>query len=190
MSTVTPEEAREALEAVRTTARQVQRTLANGGAAYYLFVWGTVWLLGFGSTYFLGATSPLSGIIWLVLDVLGVAASFLIGWRMSQRVRSRVGVRVGLFWLAWLVYAALIVQFAQPTTGNQLSLLLSLFAMMGYVTSGLLFDSRFLVVVGLIVTVFIIAGYLFAPAIFNLWMAMLGGGSLLAAGAYIQRAWR
>jgi hypothetical protein len=41
-----------------------------------------------------------------------------------------------------------------------------------------------------VVTAFIVIGYLALPDFFNLWMAALGGGSLVAAGLYVLRAWR
>ncbi len=188
--TITPEEARQALELVEETTRQLRRSLAHGGMPYFLLIWGIVWTLGFGATHFLGAESPYTGLVWAVLDVLGVAASFAVGTSLGRKIRSSQGRRLGLYWLAWLFYGSLLIYFARPQSGDQLSLLIALLAMMGYVTSGLLYSSRFLTGLGLIVTGLIVAGYLALPALFNLWMALLGGGSLIVAGLYILRAWR
>ncbi len=187
---VSPDEAREALNLIETTTRQMRRALAYGGMPYFLIIWGVVWTLGFGASYFLGPNSPQAGMVWMVLDILGAVASFGVGAYLGQRVRSSQGLRIGLYWLAWMFYAALILYFAHPQGGDQISLLISLFAMMGYVSSGLLYRSRFLVSLGLAVTVFIVVGYLLLPSFFNLWMALLGGGSLIAAGIYILRTWR
>ncbi len=186
-----PEEAREALALVEETTRRMRRALAHGGAPHFLIIWGVVWMLGFGSTHFFGSRDPRSGWAWLVLDSLGVMASFAVGSWLGRRVRSRRGgAMVGLFWLAWLFYAALIIAFARPQSGEQLSLLISLFAMMGYVTTGLLYRSSFISLLGAVVTVFIVIGYLVFPTFFNLWMALLGGGSLVVAGVYVLRRWR
>ena len=187
---VSPDEARQALNLVENTTRQMRRALAYGGMPYFLIIWGLVWMLGFGASHFLGADSAQAGMVWMVLDILGAIASFGVGAYLGRRVRSPQGASIALFWLAWMLYAALIVYFARPQNGNQVSLLISLFAMMGYVSSGLLYRSRFLVALGLVVTAFIVIGYLAFPAFFNLWMAVLGGGSLIAAGVYILRAWR
>jgi len=186
---ISPDEAREALDLIDATIRQMRRAVAHGGMPYFLMIWGTVWLLGFAATHFLGPNSPTVGVVWTVLDVLGMVASFGVGWHLGRRTPSPRGWRIGLYWLTWTAYAALIVYFARPQTGDQLSLLIALFAMMGYVTSGLLYHSRFLVLLGLVVTGLIVVGYVFFPAIFNLWMAFWGGGSLLAAGFYTRWAW-
>lgn len=77
-----------------------------------------------------------------------------------------------------------------PKRGIKTSLLISLFAMFGYVTSGILYRSFFLSGFGVLITVLITVGYLFLPAWFNLWMAALGGGSLIATGLYMRYAWR
>lgn len=188
---ISPDEAREALELVEVTTRHMRRAVAHGGMPYFLLIWGVVWTLGFGSTHFLGPGSPLAGTVWLVLDVLGIVASLLVGCWIGTRVRSaRYGPAVGLFWLAWMVYGALIIYFAQPENDAQFSLLISLFAMFGYVTTGIFYRSRFLSGLGGLVTLFILGGYLLIPAYFDLWMAVLGGGSLIAAGLYMRYAWR
>ncbi len=187
---ITPEEAREALQLVEETTRQLRRSLAHGGMPYFLIIWGLVWTLGFGATHFWGVTSPEAGIVWNVLVLLGAIASFGVGAYLGKRVRNPQGLQIAFFWLIWIVYSVLIVYFAHPRTGDQASLLISLLAMMGYVVSGLFYRSRFLAGLGLAVTVTMIVGYLAFPAYYNLWMAVLGGGSLIAAGAYILYAWR
>ncbi len=188
---ISPDEAREALELIEVTTQRMRRAVAHGGAPYFLIIWGLVWTVGFGGTHFLGPDSPSTGILWLVVDTVGIVASFLVGWRLAGRLRSpRLGPAIGLFWMAWLAYSALIVYFARPQTGNQLSLLISLLAMFGYVTSGILYRSVFMGALGVAVTGLIVGGYLLIPVYFNLWMAILGGGSLVAAGLYILYAWR
>ncbi len=187
---ITPEEAQEALDLVAETTRQMRRALAHGGMPYFLLIWGFVWLLGFGSSHFFGAGSSTAGLIWAVLDAGGAVASFAVGAHLGKKIRSPRGMRIGLYWLALLFYGALLIYFAHPQTSNQGALLISLLAMMGYVTSGLLYDSRFLTGLGLAVTVLILVGYLAVPTVFNLWMALWGGGSLIAAGVYILRKWR
>ena len=188
---ISPEEARESLELVEATMRQMQRAVVHAGTPYFFLIWGIVWTLGFRSTYFLGPISPLVGIVWAVLDALGVIGSFLVGWWVASRLRHPLySPTIGLFWLAWIVYGALIVYFARPQSGDQFSLLIALFAMFGYVVSGIILRGRFLIGLGVVLTVVIIAGYLFIPAYYNLWMAVFGGGSLVAAGLYMRYAWR
>ncbi len=189
---LTPDEARQALELIEATARQMRRFAAYGGMAYFLLLWGTVWLLGFGANHFV-QDPAMRGRIWTVLDLLGLAGTGYVVWwlhKTRQGIRWGFGSTLGWFWITWMGYGLLFIYFAQPQDGTLLSMLLSLWAMYGYVVSGLLFRSRLLVGLGLTVTAFIVVGYLALPAYFNLWMALFGGGSLIVAGGYILSSWR
>ena len=187
---ITPDEAREALELIQKTTRQMRRTIAQGGAPYYLILWGAIWILGFGISYLLGPDSRMAGTVWMALSTLGILTSFGIGWKLSQRVRSPQARRIGMLWIFWIVYGILIVTFAKPQSADQMSLLICLLVMMAYVTSGVFYRSRFLIGLGLAITALVVVGYLVVPKLFDLWMAILGGGSLMAAGVYILRFWR
>ncbi|HFC09620.1 MAG TPA: hypothetical protein ENJ54_07225 [Chloroflexi bacterium] len=190
MTTIQSEEAQEALRMVRETQRQMRRMIAAGGAAYYLWLWGAIWMLGFGVEYFLGAGSPTVGWVWTGLDTLGFVLSMAIGWHFARRLRSPRGTSMGLFWAAWLVYGALIIYFAQPQDANRLTLLIALFVMLAYVITGVLYRSRFFVSLGIALTVLTLVGFVFFPGAFSLWMAVVGGGGLILAGVYIWWAWR
>ncbi len=190
-ASISAEEAREALNLIEATTEHMRRSLAHGGTPYFFLIWGVVWVLGFGADHFLSAHPRTVGIIWAVLDAFGLLASFGVGWWISKRMRSRrYGPSVGLYWLAWVGYGALIVYFAHPASGNQMSLLIALLVMFGYVTTGIFYRSPFLVGLGAALTVLVLAGYLFLPAYYNLWMAVFGGGSLIASGLYILKVWR
>ena len=101
MQTPTQQEAQEALALVEKTTQRMRRALAQGGAPYFLIIWGLVWVLGFSSAHFFGPEDPRTAWTWMVVDTLGAILSFVIGWRLSRRVRSRNGGRtVALCWLA------------------------------------------------------------------------------------------
>lgn len=186
---LTPEEAREALAAIEATTRKMRRMVAYGGMPYYLIIWGLVWVFGFSISHF-AANSAMVGWAWLALDLLGLLSTFYVSFRIARTINYPQGAMVGWLWIVLLFYAALIVYFAQPRTVEQIGLLFSLFAMLGYVLTGILFRSRFMAYLGLTVTLFILIGYLFLSGFYYLWMAVLGGGSLVAAGVYILWAWR
>ncbi len=186
---ITPEEARQALDLIESTSRQMRRLAAYGGMPYFLIVWGIVWVVGFSANYFVADPST-RGTIWMALDALGLLGTAYVVWHIHKRgVHWPMGPTVGWFWFAWMVYGALFVYFAQAR-GTQLSMLISLWVMFGYVVSGLFYRSRLLITLGLTVTVFIVVGYVALPAYFDLWMAVLGGGSLVVAGVYMLTAWR
>jgi hypothetical protein len=62
--------------------------------------------------------------------------------------------------------------------------------MFAYVVIGLWFESWFLAVLGILVTVLTMAGYAWWPAYYCLWMAVTGGGALFGSGLYLRLRWR
>jgi hypothetical protein len=61
--------------------------------------------------------------------------------------------------------------------------------MFGYLVMGL-WLGRFFLWLGLLVTATTLVGYYFVSDYFFLWMALTGGGSLIAAGVFIRKFWR
>ncbi len=55
---ISPTEAEEALVAIQTMVQKTRRVISKSGAYAFLIVWGTVWLLGFLSSFFY-PTKPL-----------------------------------------------------------------------------------------------------------------------------------
>ena len=185
---ITKDEAQKSLEAVQQVMAQTRKQMASGGGPYFMLIWGCVWFLGFLVSQFL--TGPIVGWTWLGLDSVGVVASVIVGSIIGRRVRRPLlDARVGVFWLALVLYSALWIWIAAPTSDQQFSLLIATMAMFGYVVMGL-WMSGTLAWVGLGVTALALVGYFAVPGYFNLWMAILGGGTLIGSGIYILRRWR
>lgn len=184
---ITPGEAREALETVRRVEERTRRAIALAGGGPILMIWGVVWLVGYLGGHFL--ESAATGWVWLVADLAGLAGTVFVVTRVQRWMRDPGGRRIGLFWVLLLAYALLWIWASRPLSGAQVSLIAASVAMFGYAVMGLWLDRIFLWI-GLGVTAIAIAGYLLLPAIFGLWMAVLGGGALLWSGVYIHRRWR
>ncbi len=185
---ITHEEAKESLKIVEEVQRRARKALAHGGGPYYLMLWGVVWFFGYLGGQFLNEKT--SGILWMVLVGLGIVASVVIGAWISKQVRRPLhDYRIGLFWLALLLYANLAVWVAKPVSGEAVAFLITLFVMLGYVVMGLWMWGP-LAWIGVGVTVVATIGYLWVPGYFNLIMAILGGGALFFSGSYILRNWR
>ncbi len=188
---ISPQDARKSLDDVQRITEQTRRVLASGGAPYYLLLWGAIWLVGFTLTQFVDERAWVLGMVWGVLDLIGAIGSAWIGFRLSQRVRSQImSVRIGLFWLALLGYAALLVFLSRPDSKELIALLIVVMAMFGYVAMGLWLNSAVIVWIGLGVTLLSLLGYFFLRDFFSLWMAVLGGGTLMASGWWMLKAWR
>ena len=62
-------------------------------------------------------------------------------------------------------------------------------ALLAAVVAGLWTDT-YLLWAGLLVTVLVPAGVVLFPGIFWIWMAVCGGGTLIATGFYVRHGWR
>lgn len=188
---ITPNEAQESLAAINSMMQKMRRTVANGGAHYFLILWGIIWFFGFlGSHFFI---SKIAGYIWLGLDILGGFGSGVIGLLLRRRVRntsvSVTGRRIGLFWLTLFIYCILTIWIAGPMDGKKFAMFIIIFVMVGWIAMGFLL-SFFVGRLALFVTAVAFAGYFLLPEIFYLWMALLGGGTMIGCGLYIRFRWQ
>lgn len=184
---VSPSEARKALEAVRAIQARTRRALSLAGGGQILMIWGLVWLVGFLGGYVYGY--PAAGRIWAVVDGLGLLGTVLVVVRARHRFDDPLGPRIGALWLCLMAFAGLWIWVAAPSTDAQIGFLAATFAMFGYVVMGLWLDLIFLAV-GIGVTAIATLGFVWFRADFDLWMALLGGGTLFGSGLYILRRWR
>ena len=187
---ISPIEAEEALAAIQKVTQKTRHSIASSGAYIFLIVTGIVWLIGFLSTQFL--TGAIVGYIWIGMSLLGSALSIPLGIRMSRRVRnpsaSATAKRAIFFWLLLVLFGIAVIAIARPTDGKQVTMFVILFIMIGQLAMGLLlsFSSVWWT---LPITALALVGYFLLPGIFYLWMAILGGGGMIALGLYIRFRW-
>jgi hypothetical protein len=188
---ISPDEAEESLAAISSMRKRMRHAVANGGAHYFLILWGVVWFLGFLGSHFF--TDRIAGYVWMALDILGGLASWGMGMLLSRRFRntstSATSGRIGLFWLALFAYCNLTVWIAWPLDGRQLAMIIIIFAMLGWIAMGFLLSIS-LIGLALFVTALAFGGYYLLPDYFYLYMALLGGGTLIGSGFYIRFRWR
>ncbi len=187
---ISPSEAEEALAAIQAVMHKTRRSIANSGAYLFLIVWGVIWLIGFLGSQFLPLETASNA--WMVLDIFGGILSAVIGIRMGRGVRrtsaTTSGKRIGFFWMLLFVYCIAAIAVAWPTDGKQLAMFIILFVTVGWVAMGLLLSFAS-VWWGLALTALALIGYFLLPDIFYLWMAILGGGGMIALGLYIHSRW-
>jgi hypothetical protein len=183
-------EAEEALAAIQAMVQKTRREISKSGAYAFLIVWGGVWLLGFLSSHFL--PNETAGRIWIGLDILGGVLSMVVGVRMNRRVRSpstaSSGKRIAWFWLLLILFCAATIGVTWPADGKQMAMIIILFVMVGWMAMSLLLSFAS-IGWGLAITALALIGYFFLPDLFYLWMAVLGGGGMIALGLYIRNRW-
>lgn len=181
-----PNEAESALADIEQMVERTRRAVAAGHWANQLMLWGIVWMLGFGSTQFLRVNE---GVIWGPLSLVGAAVSWWIGFRDPRPVRGPVVRRIGCFLLALAGFAVVWAVILHPFNVRHFGAYVATVFMFAYVAGGIWFG-RFFIWLGVGVTAAAVTGVLLLPQWLNLWMAVAGGGSLMASGLYIRRAWR
>ena len=187
---LSPQEAQQALDAIESMMNKARRAVSNSGAYAFLFIWGVVWLFGFSANHFLSGENV--GYVWMVLDTLGGILSAVMGVRMGKKIRSasgaQTGRRIGWFWLLLAVYCGLLLLVTSPSDLKQGSLIIVIFVMIGWIAMGLLLSTAS-VWGALAITALALVGYYLLPGIFFLWMAVLGGGGMIALGFFIRKRW-
>jgi hypothetical protein len=187
---LTPTEAEEALAAIQHVTQKTRHAIANSGAHIFLILTGSVWLIGFLANQFLPAS--MLGYIWGGISVLGSAAGILLGRRTGPRVRgpatSIAAKRAITFWLLLALYAVATIAVARPAEGEQVTMFIVLFIMIGQLSMGLLLSFS-AVWWAIPITALALLGYFLLPGIFYLWMGLLVGGGMIALGLYIRARW-
>jgi len=187
---ISPNDAEESLAAIQIVTQKTRHSIASSGAHISLIITGIVWLIGFTCTQFL--SPDIVPYIWIGISILGSALGTVLGVRRGKRVRSpSVGPtakRIGTVWLLLAVYCLAAIAVTWPLDGMQLTILIFLFVMVGWLAMGLLL-SFISVWPGLVIITLVLIGYFLVPGYFYLWIAILGGGGMIALGLYIRYRW-
>jgi hypothetical protein len=178
---VSPQEAAEALHEIEV-ARSRSSTLRRYQlVAPHFFLWGAVWAIGYGATDLMPARGRL---IWGVLLPIAVACGFFI-------TRNRRGGNSGSNFAAvaatMATFLAATFAIMWPVAGRQVAAFIPLVVATSYVLVGIWLGLRF-VVAGAVVAVATLGGFFLLSEHFALWMAVVGGGSLILAGIWFTKA--
>jgi hypothetical protein len=186
---ISSSEASEALEAIQKMMRKTKRTLSSSGGYQFFILWGAIWLIGFLSSQFI--KNEFAGYIWAGLDTLGGLLSAFIGIRIGRTTRkdsTSPSIRFGAFWWLLMMLCGLAILVVWPIDWKQVAILITLFAMIGWIAFGLLLSAGS-VKLALAIIVLALVGYYLLPDFFYLLMAILGGGGMIAFGLFIQSRW-
>lgn len=184
---ISPEEAAEALRQVEASRATFRAALGAHRGYQHLWLWGAVWVAQCLACQLV----PSRHWIWQVCCAAGVLGSTTIGWVQGRNVRAPVDRRFLAVLATIIVFGIFIwpVLLRTRMPAETSWTYSALVAMQCYIVAGIWFDS-YLLAVGVITSVLILAGYWFFPVWFWWWMAVFGGGSLIASGFYVKHAWR
>lgn len=181
------EQAAAALAEVEAARASMRRVVREHRGHYHLWIWGAVWIAMPLTAHF-GGDQAARHFWWIT--IIGGVLSALTGFTQSRQIRRPANLRfVGVMVTMW-VFAATFPLVLRPALESRgLYAFCCLVAMQTYVVAGLWTDT-YLLWVGLLVAALVLVGFFCFPGIFWLWMAVFGGGTLVATGFYVLLFWK
>jgi len=179
---LSPDEAAQALseiEAAETRSRTAYGYLIGGT---HLIMWGIIWVVCYSLVDFDPAAVSM---IWLIGSAIGVVGSVVIGKRQHQRYERR-GWRAFVQPAAYVAFSFLLLNILRPRSIEDSSIAVALIVSLAYIQLGVHFGDR-LILIGTGLAALSLAGYFWIPVHFHLYMAFVGGGSLILAGFWLRR---
>ena len=182
--TLEPDDAAQSLSEIAAVERRTRQTLAYARSSTAIILWGV--LLVFGYTF--GFAFPeFERRGWLAVIAVGFAGCGLLGYRRApQTGRARWDQPMLFGQLVLYAYGWMFVTILWPVSPRQLNAFWPNIFMLGFALTGLWLGRAFLLL-GLSVTALTLIGYFWSGAWFSLWMAVVGGGGLIAGGLWLRR---
>jgi len=181
---ISPEQAADALKLADAAELRSARAYTYQRFAPYLFLWGVIWVVGYGATDLL---PRLAGSIWIGLLLVALAVSMAIGRSAApDRLGPKSNWRTALsFTAVWAFFASTYAVMA-PVSGMQQGAFPPLVVAFLYILVGLWTGLR-LAIAGLAVGALTLGGFFYLPQHFLLWEGFVGGGALILAGLWFRR---
>lgn len=175
---VSPQDAAHALRQVERAEARSAALLGYQRGSPHLILWGLLWAVGYGLCDY----APMRAwTIWAIVVTVGLLGSVLIsrGARPRWRFVAVAAVLIVFCLAIWTVSA--------PLSGRMVAVVIPLVVAAGYTVLGLWCGTRY-VIAGLTLAALTLLGFFVLPAYFLLWMAVVGGGALVAGGIWLRKA--
>jgi hypothetical protein len=181
--TLEPNDAACSLSAIASVERRTRRSIVYARSSASYILWGALLALG----YVFGYLDPRhSGMAWIAIVATGFVGTTALAWRRPTATHGRWDRPMLYAQFVVYAYGWILITLAWPLTPRQMDAIMPTLFMLGFVLAGL-WLGRFFVVLGLAVTALTVAGFFWAGDLFRLWMAVVGGGGLIAGGLWLRR---
>ena len=178
-------EAASALTDIESTAGRSRLLKGYHTSGPILMAWGVIWALGYSG---MGLLRPEQwGLVWLVLDVIGIVATILLARRGKSGAKAGQGWKVTAGVFAILAFMAATYSIFRPTSVEPAIVYPGVVTGLVYAGVGIAYAPRYLWI-GAAVFVASLVGYFFFLPYLAFWMAAVGGGGLILAGLWLRRA--
>jgi len=175
-------EAAESLAQAEQARRRSAQLYSYSRTAPHLILWGSIWVVGYTQSDLL---PKYEGWVWIALIVIGVITGAIIGrcstrrphgpyaWRMFAVAALAIFFVFSTYAMMWPLHGGAAAAFPALITGTL------------YTGIGLWAGLRY-VVAGIVVIAATMGGYFFIHEHLLLWMAFVGGGSMILAGLWFR----
>ena len=182
-------EAKALLKDVEGTQKRVRENLLYAYTGEYLIVWGIIWGVGYSAGHLLAFSHPhFIPSMWFFLvffggliTVVGVNAA---RWRRGGSGRQPIDIRPAVAVLASQFFVFLWIYLGHLGWREQVAFAPTIFGTLFFVFG--LWAGRLLSLIGAVLVGLTLAGYAWAANWFDVWMAAVGGGALIAAGVWLR----
>jgi len=190
---ISRDEAAQALSDINHARSRIDKLHDYSDASPFLILWGLVWLAANSTTQF---TPALADMAWLVGILTGTTLTIVLATVQAKQRGARdtsqagqsaqVAIRMGVSQGVVLAFFVAMVTIVWPLDARQFNALISLFWACAYMGVGVWIGMR-LFWIGAITALAILFGYFNIEQYYALWMAVAGGGSLIAGGLWLRR---
>jgi hypothetical protein len=192
---LSPNEAAQTLGEIARTEKRSAEAHEYANASPGFILWGLIWLAGYSGSYLLPNYGFQRGInwLWFALTIAGVVGSHLIGryqyrhQHPGKKAEGRaVGLRFGMTFFAMFLFVVATFTIMRPVHPAAVGAFIPLLVSLAYAIWGIWRGLRFLYV-GIAVAALTLGGFLYLREFFLLWMAFVGGGSLILVGLWLKK---
>jgi len=184
---ISSQEAAQALDEIAQTQRRASILRGYEKGAPHFFLWGLIWIVG----YAVSDLSPeLSGLVWLLLDAVGITGSYLLGRATVAGIpTARQGYGPRFAALGATLFAFMVATYfvMRPHEVAQFGAFPALLVATIYTVVGIWRGSRW-AASGIALGICTIAGIAVFKEHYMLWMAVAGGSTLLISGFWLRQA--
>lgn len=184
--TITQADAAEALRLAGEAEARSHTLRGYQSSAPHLILWGGIYAAGYLVSQF---APERAGTAWLGLVIAGSAGSAGLAQFDKSKAQSHGinwAILLGLF-ATFLALITATVLIMRPSDPRQMAAFIPIVVAAGYIVLGVGVGAR-LVVAGVALGALTLIGYFAFPAWFFLWMAVLGGCTLIGSGLWLRRA--
>jgi hypothetical protein len=179
-------DAASALTDIESAARRSGLLKGYHVAGPIMMAWGVIWAAGYSA---MGLLEPERwGLVWLVLDVVGIVSSIVLGRRSGKgAAKGAYGWKFGAGILAVAAFVCATFAVFQPTSIEAAIVYPGLVTGLVYSGVGVAYAPRYLWIGAAVFAASLVGYFLFQPWL-AFWMAAVGGGGLFVAGLWLRRA--